>query len=258
MNRNIITRITIIAFMFSLISGCSHYIAPNMGVDMKLFFDESQYEWPDSNTLSLTLKPKASVPARIAIARVQSPGYHEYAAKSFGQGNYSIVTVRDIEEDSDIEAMQKLDDIEGLFYLNRMMLGSQKLDTDRELRVAAARMGAEWLLIYTVETDYLSEDMSKPLSVISLGISPTVVVNMDCSVPAILMDTQTGYVYSAMEGTARHKQLCAWWTNQSAIDQSRRQAEREAFKDLVTQFKSSWPQIVTGRKLVSTEISLNQ
>src|SRR4051812_15650966 len=51
----------------------------------------------------LVVEPLASFPAKLAVARVQASGYCNYAVKSYGYGQYSVVTTRDIETDKDFE-----------------------------------------------------------------------------------------------------------------------------------------------------------
>ncbi len=236
--------------------GCSQYVVPGSGVNlMKAFIEE------DAQTLSTDAafidsdftriyqrKPLASLPARIAIARVQAPCYQSYTAKAYGEGNYSVLLVRDVETDEDFERLAKLPEISYVSPLNRLLL-PERLETDRELRLAAAALNADMLLIYTIETEFRSEDQATPLSVVTLGLSPSVVVFVNSTASALLMDTRTGFVYGAAEKNADKQQLAAWWTNTDAIDQCRRRTEREAFENLICEFESLWPHVVAERKI---------
>lgn len=126
--------------------------------------------------------------------------------------------------------------------MNRLLL-PERLQSDRELRTAAAALHADMILIYTIETDFHSEDQATPLSVVTLGLSPTVKVYVNTTVSALLMDTRTGYIYGLAEGVAHHDQTAAWWTNRDAVDQSRRKTERAAFEDLIGELESLWPKV---------------
>jgi hypothetical protein len=236
--------------------GCSKYVAPGAGVNLMKAFTEA-----DKQTLSADAafidsdfnriyqrKPVSSLPARIAIARVQAPCYQSYTAKAYGNGNYSVLLVRDVETDEDFERLEKLPEISYISPLNRLLL-PERLETDRELRLAAAALNADMLLIYTIETEFRSEDQATPLSVVTLGLSPSVVVFVNSTASALLMDTRTGFVYGAAEKNADRQQIAAWWTNEDAIDQCRRRTERTAFENLITEFESLWPHVVTERKI---------
>jgi hypothetical protein len=58
------------------------------------------------------------------------------------------------------------------------------------------------------------------------------------------MDTNNGYVYAAIEATADDHQLTNAWENEQTIDEVRKRTERQAFEQLIQQFKSEWPTIL--------------
>jgi hypothetical protein len=84
--------------------------------------------------------------------------------------------------------------VSGVGPINRLLLPTH-LETDRELREAAARMHADVLLLYTLDTTFVVEDKAAPLTVVSLGLSPNKQANVICTASALLMDTRNGYLY---------------------------------------------------------------
>ncbi|HEY1051895.1 MAG TPA: hypothetical protein VGE39_19120, partial [Prosthecobacter sp.] len=156
-------------------------------------------------------------------------------------GAYSVVTKRDIEKPEDMEALQKLPGVEGVVTLNRLML-PQAMHTDEDLREAAARLQADAILLYTVDTEFKDDSVLPPLTVLSLGILDVKRYEVNASVSAVLMDVRTGYIYGALEeGNDR--------TGGSFIfdgsDLSRKKAERAAFEKLLTSFDPFWRKIYT-------------
>jgi len=225
----------------SSVTGCaSSYVVPGRAADMNVFLD------PDLRQ-AYARQAASPLPARIAVVRVQEPGYRSHTADGYGQGRYSVVTVRDVEDDDGARRIGALPDVAGVVALNRLVLSSS-LQTDRELRVAAARLGADMLLIYTFDTGYRVADGLRPLTVVSLGLFPTKVAHVTTTASALLMDVRTGYVYGSAETTSRRSPLANAWTSADAVDGSRRTTERDALGKLVTDFERIWPQIVAQRR----------
>ncbi len=86
--------------------------------------------------------------------------------------------------------------------LNRMLLPA-RLESDREIREAASRLQANLVFIYSFDTAFFDTDAARPLTVITLGLSPTRKITAITTVSALLMETRTGYIYSAYEVTER-------------------------------------------------------
>jgi quinol monooxygenase YgiN len=58
------------------------------------------------------------------------------------------------------------------------------------------------------------------------------------------MDVNNGYIYGVLEATATNDQLTNAWESDQALDDARKKAERQAFQELLAQFKTQWPAIV--------------
>src|SRR5215831_4303405 len=93
------TLLTVVATI-ALCSGCATYIPPSGRADLATLSSPSMQE-------SFAAKPAAGLPAGIAAVRVQAPRYRSYYTEReggvYGQGRYSIITVKEVEEDTDIQ-----------------------------------------------------------------------------------------------------------------------------------------------------------
>jgi hypothetical protein len=229
-----------------ILAGCASYVTPGPGANMALFgATEADREKLTDVSIAAVLerKPLAQFPTGLAIVRVEAPGYHSYTAKGWGSGQYSVVLTRDIEKDEDFQRLEKLQMVTGVAPLTRLLL-PERLDSDRELRRAAAALRADVLLIYTLDTDFEIEGHAEPLTVLTLGALPNQEARVITTASAVLLDTRNGYVYGALEATEKHAQLANAWTSGEAIDQSRRKTERGAFEKLLGQFEQTWSGVI--------------
>jgi len=119
-----------------------------------------------------------------------------------------------------------------------------RLDSDKEIREAASRLQADLVFLYTFDTAFFDVDVAKPLSVITLGLSLTHKISISTTASALLLDTRTGYVYSAYEVTTRKDATATSWGSRDTADEGRRDTEREAFGKLVEEFIASWPKLL--------------
>ena len=223
-----------------VISGCATYIPPGAKADLQAFA-------PPDIQAGFAAKPTNPFPASIAVVRVQASTYTNYYLRqnggSYGSGRYSVILAKEENEDSQLERVTKLQQVAGLVSINRLLL-PQRLDGDREIRGAAARLQADLVFLYTFDTSFLDTDMAKPLSVITLGLSPTRRISAVTTCSALLMDTRTGYIYSAYEATERKQTLSTSWGSRDTADQTPRDIEQAAFKKLIDDLAASWPKFL--------------
>jgi hypothetical protein len=90
--------------------------------------------------------------------------------------------------------------------------------------------------------------MARPLTVITLGLSPTRRISAATTASALLIDTRTGYVYSAYEATERAQTLSTSWGSGDSADEARRQTEQGAFARLIDEFVATWPKVLVRHK----------
>jgi hypothetical protein len=230
---------TLIALIV-LCSGCATYIPPSGRAELNALTSGSLKEKFDA-------KPAAGFPAGIAAIRVQASGYRNYNTEReggvYGQGRYSVITVKEIEDDADFQRISKLPQVGGLITLSTLLL-PQNLSSDQQLRDAAARLKADMILLYTFDTSYHNNDASVALNVISLGLSPTRKIYVNVAASALLLDTRTGFIYAALEANEKRQVLSNAWESRETADRARRNAEKTAFKALVHELEKNWPQII--------------
>jgi len=223
-----------------VMSGCATYIPPGAKADLQVFA-------PADIQAGFAAKPTSPFPASIAVVRVQAPTYNNYNLQqrggNYGSGRYSVILAKEAGEDLQLDRVRKSQQVAGLVSINRMLL-PERLEGDRELRAAASRLQADLTFLYTFDTAFFDTDMSKPLTVITLGLSPTRKISAATTCSALLIDTRTGYVYSAYEVTERSETLSTSWGSRDSADETRRKNEQEAFKKLIDEFVATWANVL--------------
>jgi hypothetical protein len=223
--------------------GCSSYVPPGAAADFKAMGLTREQLTDSAISDTLARVPLASFPCGIAAVRIQAPGYHSDTAQSWGTGKYSVVTTRDIEKDEQFDRLAKLPLVAGIAPINRLLLPEQ-LNSDMELRKAAAALHADMLLIYTIDTTFRTNDAAVPLTVLTLGLLPNQVIHVISTASAVLVDTRNGYLYSYAEATEKTNQLTSGWTSEPAADTARRRAEEKAFDKLTHELEGGWGRVV--------------
>lgn len=211
---------------------CSSYVTPGRQADLSTFTNPSVKK-------AFVAKPAIKFPANIALVRVQAGGYRSESTTGQGQGAYSVVTSRDIENEADIDTLNNLPGVDNVVTLNRLLL-PKNLSSDLDLREAAAKLQADAILLYTISTDFRDDDLIPPLTVLSLSILSTSKYRIQSTASAVLMDTKTGYIYGALE-EASDKQGVDFIFNGS--DAARKKAERAALDKLLASFDPFWRRI---------------
>lgn len=228
--------VTILLFL----SGCAAYIAPGAKADLDAFA-------PPDIQAGFAAKPTNPFPASIAIVRVQAPTYTNHYLQQYGgrhgSGRYSVILAKEAQEDLQLERIGNLQQVAGVVSINRLLL-PERLEGDREIRAAASRLQADLVLLYTFDTAFFDTDVAKPLTVITLGLSPTRRIAAVTTCSALLIDTRTGYIYSAYETTERAQTHSTSWSTSDSADETRRSNEREAFKKLVDELIATWPKVL--------------
>jgi hypothetical protein len=200
---------------------------------------------------SFAARPAASFPAGIVAIRVQQSGYRSYSTQRdggvYGEGRYSVITIKELDEDKNLEGISKLPNIGGFISISPLLL-PHDLQTERELREAAARLKADMVLLYTLDTSFHDIDNAVTLSVLTLGIAPVKTVYVHVNASALIIDTRTGFIYGALEANEKRDLLTNAWESEESADRARLDAEKAAFKSLVGEFEKTWPQIVERAK----------
>lgn len=236
-NHNI--RVLIIAALALCISGCATYQTPGAGVNVG-----NLSETDGDIAEVMEREPAAPFPSRFAIARVQTTGYSSRNNQCYGKGAFCVVTTRDIETDQDLERLGRLPMISGVAVMSRILL-PETLNSIKDLRLAAANLKTDMLLVYSVDTRFNVESTDiGPLALISLGFLPNKKAVVSTTASAALFDVRTGFVYGVAEATATEQQRATVWSSAEAIDSSRLKTEAESFRELLGEFEKLWKGVV--------------
>lgn len=211
-----------------LLSSCASYTTPGAGVSLSGI---NNY----SIETAFSRQPAAEFPASVVSVRVQDSGYRSNTNRSYGSGNLSIVTTRDIETDEDFALLAASTGVARLAPMTRMLLPDNFSDTTA-LRTGAAQLKADLLLMYTIDTTFGTEvGRIGPLQTVALGFFPNRKSFVDATTSVMLVDVRSGYVYGTVEATETKNQRSSFWGTQAAIDTARRAAERASFEKALTQ-----------------------
>lgn len=234
-------RLLALAFLVAM-TACATYRTPGAGVNI------GGLAKTDADIRELFgVEPAAPFPARMAIARVQAAGYTSKSNQCYGRGRFCVVTTRDVEPEAAFDRISKLPRIDGLALMNRLLL-PELFESNKDLRLAAATLKTDLLLIYSFDTGFTVENTDiGPLALISLGFLPNKKARVTSTASAAIFDVRTGFVYGVAEKTATEQQRATIWSTSDAIDKSRRKAETAAFEGLVEEIEQLWARIVQAQ-----------
>lgn len=239
-------------------SGCSaQFVRPGRPADLALLTqdEESRNAASDERSVSdlslreiLERRPTAAFPTAIAVVRLQGPEREDFQspwnrdapARSL---RFEVVTRRDVETDACMERLRGLPEVSGIAGVNALLL-PERIQGELDLRKIAASVGADVLLIYTLDTHEELDDESPLISLLTLGILPTHEIEVRTTASAVLLDTRTGYCYGVAEGTAYQDPHTSFWTWEERTEDTRVATEREAFAKMVDGLAGTWQQVV--------------
>lgn len=159
-------KIQIILFsILLLVSGCTHYVTPGDKADLTQLAPVDVQE-------GFQREPSNPFPASIVAVRVQGRNYSNHNLSRtggvHGDGNFTVITTREVESEADMARIQSLPQVNEVISLNRLLI-LQNLQTIDQLREGASTLKADLLLVYTFDTVFFDEDKARVLSTISLG-----------------------------------------------------------------------------------------
>jgi len=218
-----------------VVSGCATYQTPGAGINI------GNLSKADADIAELMKRePAASFPARLAVVRIQASGYDSGHRSCYGNGRYCVLTARDIEAEQEVSRLSRLPMIAGIAAMSRMLL-PETPDSMKDLRLAAASLKTDMLLVYSVDTHFTVESTDiGPLALISLGFLPNKEAHVTATAACVLVDVRTGFVYGTAESTATEQQRASMWSSEAAIDSSRLKAEEQAFRQMIGDFDKLW------------------
>lgn len=234
------TKTLIFSFLVLLLNSCAtKYTTPGSDVKISALADE------DVSKI-LTNKPSAEFPVNIAVARIQAPNYSNYLynrRESVPNGNFSMVLTREPNEEKQINELAKLKGIKQIAPFNRLLL-PYNYQTIKDLRLAAAKMKAQMLLVYTFDTEFSIDAKNYgPQNVFALGYLKNKEVEVRTTSSAALFDVQTEYLYGLSEATAEKTKKSNIWKENQEVDNLRIEAEKESFSNLAKEIEKMWNEV---------------
>ena len=228
-----------VVFALMLIcAGCASYVTPGAAVRLQ------DIDRPDI-AAAAARKASPNFPARLAVVRVQAPQYRSYSSESYGNGRYSVLTTQELLTDNQMSAIQGWPALAGAVPINRLLL-PPKFESLDDLRLSAAQIQADVLLVYTLDTSFRVQGRGYgPLTAISLGVVPDRDAYIMSTASALFIDVRTGFIYGVAEATAKASGLTNVWSSRTTIDKKRVEAEQQAFDGLMTQAAVTWKGIAT-------------
>jgi hypothetical protein len=222
--------------LFLVLTGCAAYRTPGAGAPLAELA---------ATGAAASRQPAAVFPARIVLLRVQAADYATTSPACHGTGRYCVMTVRNIESEREIQRLQQLPLVAGVESLPLSRL-PRTLDSLEPLREAAEALGADLLLLYTLDTRFTVDQAEYgPLAAIKPGFLPNRAARVTAKTSAELVDVRSGYVYGRLEATSWTDQNAAVWVSRAAIEDERRMTERASFEAFVGKFESLWNDVVT-------------
>jgi len=182
-------------------------------------------------------RPAVRFPATIAAVRIQNCSTYQ------NNSGFSVLPViDDISNEESREIARQLSGVQTIAPLSSLLFTDNKA-SDLAIRSAAAKLHANVVLVYTLNTSTNTSDFIEPLTVLTLGLLPNRTYRVNAVVSAILMDTQTGFVYGTLEEKDSRTGLTMAWGSEDATTGAMRKAEKSAIKKLLKEFPAFWNNI---------------
>ena len=241
----------------ALSAGCASFAVPGRPADLSIFTKEGQLdpvrEVDERPVESLGIgdllarQPMAAFPTSMAVVRIQAPGYGaDSTTQTAGSGPFTVVTSRTPEEETAFAELAELPMLSGVAPVNRLLVPEQ-LSGDLELREIAARLHADVLLVYTLDTSSRTAEPSPEqvlIGLLTLGGYLRQDTDLECTASAVLLDTRTGYLYGTAEASARRSKEHSCHGAEARVERERRRLERAALAELASELGGTWQGVV--------------
>ena len=213
-----------------LLAGCASYLTPGGPASLRDL---------DAAT-DTSRQPAPGFPARLAVVRVQAPRYRSASSHGIGAGSFSVVDSAELLSAQSLQAIAGWPQVEQVSTLDSRLLPDQFESLD-DLRLAAAKVPADVLLVYTVDTRFtLQGKASDPGASVSLGKPPADTDAIDAKASVLFVDVRTGFAYGQAEAAARSIGLADIGKSRETLDAKRLSTERQAFAALAVTAEQTW------------------
>ncbi len=210
-----------------LCAGCASYVTPG---------GPARFAEIRGDADSQLRQPSPDFPANLGAVRVQASQYESASSRSLGKGAFSVVNTQELLTDDRLQAMSKWSSVESASTLDRALMPTRFESVD-DLRLAAAKLQVDVLLVYTLDTQFQAGDQRyAPGAKFSAGKGDDASVSSAAAMEFV--DVRTGYVYGSVEASAQASLAEA--KGEKGVDTQRLAAERQAFDALLVQAEQAW------------------
>lgn len=218
------------------VAGCASYPAPG---------GPARLDALSPNNPSESEQAASRFPARIAIARVQSADYQSFSARGHGKGAFTVVDAQELLSAEQIQHFSAWPSASEPVVI-AVPEPSERFESIKALRMAAAIRQADVLLSYTVDTAFeINGRKFSPASKIPLDLGAKADAAIAVAASAVFIDVRSGFVYGLVEASAQAADLAAAWASPAAIDQKRLSIERQAIAQLLLKAEATWADIAS-------------
>jgi len=225
----------LIAVIVLLCSGCATYVTPGGAANLDQI---DRVHVADGSPQ----QPAPQLPASFAVSRLQASPYKSYSAEGFGAGRFSVIVAGEAPTPEQLQLIAKWPSVDNVGVLNSAWLPA-KFDSIDDLRGAAAKMQADVLLVYTVDTTFkLHGQTVPPEGSIALGAKEAGPATVSATASAAFVDVRTGYVYGRAEAPAS-ADVSDLLHAREALDAKRIEVEHDALAQLMVKAAKTWADI---------------
>ncbi|WP_028079781.1 hypothetical protein [Solimonas soli] len=183
-------------------------------------------------------------PAHLALVRVQAAGYRSFSAQAYGKGRFGVLAPA-----ADATALSAIGHWSGVADVTTLDADAlpPTFDSIEDLRFAAAKLGADVLLVYSIGTTFEIDGKAVPAqSLLKPGAPPAAPARLRAEASGQFIDVRSGLVNGAASGTASVDDLAASWSSAAALDARRLDAEHAAFQTLLADAQQRWTAIAAA------------
>ena len=181
------------------------------------------------NRAQIGVEPKARFPLRLAVAEL-------IAAECGDRSRYRVTQPAAPKR---LEPLAELQAVADVRIIDRRMVPRPQ-DDGEPLRRAAELLGADMLLAYTIHLDVTSDDKLPVLTLLTLGLAPTVTERGNAVIDAVLIDSHSGYIYGVARTEASNTRLATPWSSRKAARRAIARARERAVTHLIDRMPGAW------------------
>lgn len=162
----------------------------------------------------------------------------------YGSGHFRVVADRLPSENTELALIGKLPQISEVITFNPMLI-PPALNSIRDLRVLAAKLQADLLLIYTLDVVvYAEKQPTGMLDALTFDLFADQGLEAKTRTTGMLVDVRTGHIYGLLSGEGSAGQEHVPFRKVSDTDSLRQHSEQESYRQFVADFSRLWQSVL--------------